>query len=78
MTIAPTAKQAVEQKKRNPRAYSEQQEPDSCKLKLTKEVLHEKDHKKRVGTIRTLEKLEEVGLSNALRKRQPENLPTAY
>jgi len=31
-----------------------------------------------VGVTRTPEKSEEVGPSNALRKRQPENLPPAY
>jgi len=41
-------------------------------------VLREKDDGKRLCATRTLEKLEEVGPSNALRKRQLENLPSAY
>ncbi|KAJ8426724.1 hypothetical protein Cgig2_004223 [Carnegiea gigantea] len=41
--------------------------------KLTKEVLPEKDHEKHIGV-----KSEEVGPSDVLRKRQPENLPLAY
>ncbi|KAJ8426241.1 hypothetical protein Cgig2_018526 [Carnegiea gigantea] len=57
-------------KKGHPRAYGEQEEPDSSKLKLTKEVLPKKNHKKR--------KSEEVGPSNALRKPEPENLPLPY
>ncbi|KAJ8429603.1 hypothetical protein Cgig2_008833 [Carnegiea gigantea] len=73
MIITPSAKQVVEQKKGSPRAYSEQQAPDSSKPKLTKE-----DHEKRVGATRTPEKSEEVGPSDALRKRQSENLPLAY
>jgi len=78
ITITPTAKQAFEQKKQSPRAYGEQQAPDSSKPKLTKEVLPEKDHAKRAGTARTPEKLEEVGPSDAPRKRHYENLPLAY
>ncbi|KAJ8420015.1 hypothetical protein Cgig2_020041 [Carnegiea gigantea] len=67
-----------DEKKGSPRACNEQQAPDSSKPKLTKEVLPEKDHEKCVGAARTPKKLEEVGPSGALRKRQPENLPLAY
>ncbi|KAJ8439653.1 LOW QUALITY PROTEIN: hypothetical protein Cgig2_021665 [Carnegiea gigantea] len=45
---------------RSPRAYSEQQAPDSSKPKLTKEVLSEKDHKKPVVAVRTPEKSKEL------------------
>ena len=41
-------------------------------------MLLKNDDEKHVGAVRTLEKLEEVGPSNALRKRQPKNLPLAY
>ena len=61
MTISPIVRQLVEQKKGSPRAYDEQQAPDSSKPKLTKEVLPKKDHEKRVGAARTPEKSEEVG-----------------
>ncbi|KAJ8420075.1 LOW QUALITY PROTEIN: hypothetical protein Cgig2_023139 [Carnegiea gigantea] len=54
------------------------QATDSSIPKLTKEVLFEKDDEKHVGAVRTPEKLEEVGPSDALRKQQPENLPLAY
>ncbi|KAJ8425628.1 hypothetical protein Cgig2_024283 [Carnegiea gigantea] len=54
------------------------QATNSSKLKLTKEVLPEKDDGKCVGVARTPKKLEEVGPSDALRKRQPNNLPLAY
>jgi len=68
ITIAPTTKQAVEQKKGSPRTDGDQQATHSSKPKLTKEVLPEKDDEKRVGAARTLEKLEEVGPSDALKK----------
>ncbi|KAJ8420795.1 hypothetical protein Cgig2_016838 [Carnegiea gigantea] len=76
--LAKIKSKKVEQKKGSPRAYSEQRAPHSRKPKLTKEVLLQKDHDRRVGTTRTLENSKEVGLSDALKKRQPENLPLAY
>ncbi|KAJ8425639.1 hypothetical protein Cgig2_024294 [Carnegiea gigantea] len=42
------------------------------------EVLPEKDDEKRVGVVRTPERLDEVGPSDALRKREPDNLLLAY
>ena len=78
MTIEPAGKQAVEQKKGSPRTDGDQQATHSSKPKLTKEVLPEKDDEKRVGAARTLEKLEEVGSSDALKKWQLKNLPLAY
>ncbi|KAJ8429512.1 hypothetical protein Cgig2_016244 [Carnegiea gigantea] len=59
-------KQTVEQKKGSPRAYSEQKAADCRKPKLTKEVLAEKDNEKRVG------------VGDAPRKRQSENIPLVY
>ncbi|KAJ8419971.1 hypothetical protein Cgig2_015294 [Carnegiea gigantea] len=68
----------VEQNKGSRRASSEQVTTDSRKPKLTKEVLPEKYDEKRLGDIRTPKKLEEVGPSDAFKKRQPENLPLAH
>ncbi|KAJ8425871.1 hypothetical protein Cgig2_028216 [Carnegiea gigantea] len=45
---------------------------------IDKRGIAKKDDEKRVGAARTSEKLEEVGPSDALRKRQPKNLPLAY
>ena len=50
-------------------AYVDRQAPDSSKPKLTKEEFPEKDHEKRAGAARPPEKSEEVGPSDALRKR---------
>ncbi|KAJ8425623.1 hypothetical protein Cgig2_018408 [Carnegiea gigantea] len=50
----------VKQKKQSPRAYGEQQAPDSSKPKLTKEMLSKKDHEKCVGAARTPEKSEKL------------------
>ncbi|KAJ8425638.1 hypothetical protein Cgig2_024293 [Carnegiea gigantea] len=68
----------LKRKKRSPNTDDDQHAIDSCKPKLTKEVLPEKDDEKRVGVARTPERLEEVGSTDALRKRQPDNLPLAY
>ncbi|KAJ8420267.1 hypothetical protein Cgig2_004592 [Carnegiea gigantea] len=76
--IALTAKQAVEQKKGSLRADSVLQATNSSKPNLIKEVLPEKNDEKRVDAIRTPKKLEDVGPSDALRKRWPKNLPLAY
>ncbi|KAJ8420610.1 LOW QUALITY PROTEIN: hypothetical protein Cgig2_023944 [Carnegiea gigantea] len=55
-----------------------EQATDSRKPKLTKEVVPKKHDEKHLGIARTSDKLEEAGPSNALKKRQPENLPLAY
>ncbi|KAJ8420847.1 hypothetical protein Cgig2_023136 [Carnegiea gigantea] len=59
-------------------ALNARQAADSNKPKPTKVVLPKKDHGKRVGAARTPEKSEEVDPSDALRKREPKNLPLAY
>ena len=88
MTSAPATKQTIEQKKESPTTDSEQKITNGSKLKVTakikpnpkvnKEFLAEKDDEKSVGVAITLEKLEEVGPSAAMRKRQLEKLPLAY
>ncbi|KAJ8421684.1 hypothetical protein Cgig2_008642 [Carnegiea gigantea] len=68
----------VEQNKGNPRDFSEQVATDSRKPKLIKKLLHEKHDKKHLGAARTPEKLEKIAPLDALKTRQPENLPLAY
>jgi len=78
MTIAPTVRQPVEQKKESATAYGEQEATDSMKPLLAKEVVPKKHDEKRLGAASTPKKLEEVGPSDALKKPQPKKLPLAY
>ncbi|KAJ8423413.1 LOW QUALITY PROTEIN: hypothetical protein Cgig2_020950 [Carnegiea gigantea] len=66
------------EKKESAMAYDEYETTDSRKPKLTKKVVPKKHDEKRLGAAITLEKLEEVGPSDVLKKLQLENLALAY
>jgi len=53
MTIAPTVRQPVEQKKESATAYGEQEATDSMKPLLAKEVVPKKHDEKHLGATRT-------------------------
>ncbi|KAJ8425103.1 LOW QUALITY PROTEIN: hypothetical protein Cgig2_032216 [Carnegiea gigantea] len=61
-----------------PSSKKGEQATDSSKPKSTKEMFPKKDDEKLVGSARTPERLEEVSLSDTLRKQQPKNIPLAY